>query len=321
MRAEWVHPSIRDLVIDHVAASPALRREFLQAAGVDGVKLALSRGGGELGEREMPLLQTPDDWAALAERLVALLSSGSVREVRVLLAELDGLGEAVAEETTEPVIRQEAENLLGTALSALKVSWDASAAPISIGDLETYCRVSRVASPLPPIPDLRATWGSIESDLGEIGSTGAYDSAGLIERLQRFLWVARGSEPRLIDQIRWPEGYADELEALVDSVEQEIHGEAHFTTPEDGQDWPDENPVDGWLPQLLAGLEELTGFLPDALAQRAVAAFDEGGALNSSWEEYNELMSEREPDSDRWPDFMADDRHEAFDVREFFADL
>jgi hypothetical protein len=54
-RVTWVHPSWRDLVIDHLAGDPLARRRFLERCSLD-VLLALSVGGGATGERRFPLL-------------------------------------------------------------------------------------------------------------------------------------------------------------------------------------------------------------------------------------------------------------------------
>jgi hypothetical protein len=67
--AEWVHPSVRDLVIDHLMTDAASRQTFLGRAGIDGVMLALSSEGGATGERLFPLLQNEGDWRLVKERV------------------------------------------------------------------------------------------------------------------------------------------------------------------------------------------------------------------------------------------------------------
>lgn len=63
-----MHPSWRDLVIEEVAADAAARQRFLHAAGIDGVLLALSTGGGAAGERVLPLVVSDADWDAIGDR-------------------------------------------------------------------------------------------------------------------------------------------------------------------------------------------------------------------------------------------------------------
>ena len=74
MRIAWVHPSWRDLVIEHLSSDPEARERFLHNCSVHGALLALSLGGGHRGERELPLLQCDGDWDALTDRLYTLAS-------------------------------------------------------------------------------------------------------------------------------------------------------------------------------------------------------------------------------------------------------
>ncbi len=67
MRLTWVHPSWRDLVIEHVAESPQLRRAFITRAELPGILLTLSTEGGPAGSRRLPLLATDTDWDALGD--------------------------------------------------------------------------------------------------------------------------------------------------------------------------------------------------------------------------------------------------------------
>src|SRR5882757_9830620 len=75
-RIEWMHPSWRDLVIDHLARDAASRQKFLSRCGLQGFLLALSSAGGATGERAIPLLVQPRDWQALSESLPTVLTSG-----------------------------------------------------------------------------------------------------------------------------------------------------------------------------------------------------------------------------------------------------
>jgi len=60
-RFEWMHPSWRDLVIEHLVTNTAARRSFLRRCGVNGIMLALSGSGGKEGKRNLPLLVEPQD--------------------------------------------------------------------------------------------------------------------------------------------------------------------------------------------------------------------------------------------------------------------
>jgi hypothetical protein len=53
----WVHPSWRDLIIEHVMEDEKDRQRFLEHTGIDGLILAVSSFGGATGTREFPLLR------------------------------------------------------------------------------------------------------------------------------------------------------------------------------------------------------------------------------------------------------------------------
>jgi hypothetical protein len=68
----WIHPSCRDLTIEELSASTVERLRFLGSCSETGIHLATSVGGGEKGERQLPLLQHPKDWEALKCRCIEL---------------------------------------------------------------------------------------------------------------------------------------------------------------------------------------------------------------------------------------------------------
>src|SRR5260370_18693035 len=74
-RIEWMHPSWRDLVIDHLVRNAESRQKFLSRCGLQGFLLALSSAGGATGERAIPLLVEPQDWQSLNESLSTVLTS------------------------------------------------------------------------------------------------------------------------------------------------------------------------------------------------------------------------------------------------------
>ena len=66
---EWIHPSWRDLLIEHLEAHPGDRRDFLSRCGVNGILLAVSRAGGSTGKREFPLLVDAEDWKIINDAI------------------------------------------------------------------------------------------------------------------------------------------------------------------------------------------------------------------------------------------------------------
>jgi hypothetical protein len=98
----WVHPSWRDLVIDELVMDDEARSRFLERCSLEGALLALSRGGGRLGERRWPFLVTHGDWDRVAERLNELGRDLADPDVLRLLATLeDGFQTLRGPELTE----------------------------------------------------------------------------------------------------------------------------------------------------------------------------------------------------------------------------
>src|SRR5262245_51492292 len=85
-RFEWMHPSWRDLVIEHLVTNAAARRSFLSRCGVNGIMLALSAGGGKEGTRNLPLLVEPEDWSALEKAVLSILSAPASFDIARLLS-------------------------------------------------------------------------------------------------------------------------------------------------------------------------------------------------------------------------------------------
>jgi hypothetical protein len=157
MRVEWVHPSWRDLVIDHLADNSAARAQFLSACAAHGALLALSSGGGDQGDRELPLLTSDPDWDALTDRIYQLAPELDTPE---LFAVLDSIRDAITMlDSGGP--RLEAEALARTVLSRLTMLWDAVEVPIELPAIEAWLALAAELprDPAPPEPpDLIRNW-------------------------------------------------------------------------------------------------------------------------------------------------------------------
>jgi hypothetical protein len=93
-----VHPSWRDLVIDRLAADPAARAAFVGRCGIDGVLLALSTGGGAVGERLLPLLRVDADWDRLLGHIREVIDESDDTDRIRLLFQLAELATALSPE-------------------------------------------------------------------------------------------------------------------------------------------------------------------------------------------------------------------------------
>jgi hypothetical protein len=154
---EWVHPSWRDLVIEHLADDAATRAHFLSGCSAHGVLLALSLAGGSRGDRELPLLTSDPDWDALTDRIYRLVPELDTPE---LYAVLDSIGGAIGS-LDEPAARLEAKALARTVLSHTAELWDETRAPLPLAGLEAWLALADQLPddpPRPRPPNLERTW-------------------------------------------------------------------------------------------------------------------------------------------------------------------
>jgi hypothetical protein len=131
LRVAWIHPSWRDLVIDHLGSDDAARRQFLRSCSVHGALLALSVAGGDSGDRALPLLRHDADWDALTGRLYDLIP-------QLEPVELIGVLEALVLTTRgglEVSSKVEAEALAEAVLSRVRSLWNTTRAPLSLAGL------------------------------------------------------------------------------------------------------------------------------------------------------------------------------------------
>lgn len=152
MRVEWVHPSWRDLVIDHLSSDHDARERFLQHCSVHGALLALSLAGGHGGERELPLLKHDTDWDALTDRLYTLVPELEPAE---LLGLMDALALTIRNLSATPTA-PEANALATAVLARLTTVWTTTRTPIALPALEGWFTLAGGCPPNQSLPRLRS---------------------------------------------------------------------------------------------------------------------------------------------------------------------
>jgi conflict system STAND superfamily ATPase len=179
----WVHPSWRDLVVDELRRDAAARRRFLDACGVHGAMLALSREGGVAGERMLPLLVDDGDWDHLGDRTHQLLHELEDQELGHLLLAL----QAVRTMDVTRSQKREARNLATYLLITLAQHWDQQRVPVPSFLLEQWYDLNLWAlQPIAP-PRLDRTWAELYPVLPR---TGGLDRSELA-RADEWLAVAQ----------------------------------------------------------------------------------------------------------------------------------
>jgi hypothetical protein len=218
-RVTWVHPSWRDLVIEHVSAGADRRRRFLERCSIDGLLLALSTAGGAEGDRSLPLLLEDADWDSVAARLFDLTPRLDDHDaLRLLLVLREALGLA---EGTE---RAEVAAIAGSVLGRLRDGWDLAHAAIPAALVAEWLAVASRLRQRPDLPDLTATW--IES-LPTASAT--LRDRGDVRRLDDWLTLVEAlsrNDPISLTRFGFPDAHAAALEQLARSGEAVALGDA-----------------------------------------------------------------------------------------------
>jgi hypothetical protein len=196
-----------DLVIDRLTADAPARRAFLDRAGIEGLLLAISTGGGSLGERSFPLLVDDADWDLLGDRLTALVRETDDHDTqRVLLA----LGAAL-DAARDPQSRSELRTVAEAVLAAVRRRWDRSHAPVPVAPLVAWLEL---AGP-EPVPHLERTWFAVlppaDGPLSDDELRLADDWLWLVEVLQE-RWPAE------LATLGYPRAHEARLQVLASAV-------------------------------------------------------------------------------------------------------
>lgn len=320
---EWVHPSVRDMVIDHLMGDVAARRGFLRATGLDGIMLALSSEGGAAGDRLFPLLVDEEDWRAVTDRLnelPATLSDFDMGRLAALLADISRL--ALSDEGADH--STELRELAVIGLEATRQHWNDRGDPLGIYELRSFYGASANLLPPVPGPDLTASWKA-SVDLVESGISS--DIKDLVDAADSWFDLAelmRLYEPRWLTGLHFPESHRPLLEAVLERIDEEqesVEG-PEIEQEEDPSEYSEPPPDLEWMVTAESVVAVIERNEPE-LAEKCEllpAQLDEG---RYEWQEYSErheAYANPEPDEDdRYGRFA--ESGEVFDIAEFFADL
>ena len=174
MGIQWVHPSWRDLVIEHLANDRTARLHFLSRCKIHGAALALSVGGGRDGQRRLPLLVNDADWDALTDRIHLLVADLDGPDLSALLSGIhEAIGRTERDRTTDELLA-----LARSALSRLVSIWSGTNVPVPLSALGGWFALagSLPSEPTPPSPpNVTRTWAelfpAVAPDLADRAST------------------------------------------------------------------------------------------------------------------------------------------------------
>jgi hypothetical protein len=239
----WVHPSWRDLVIEHVAADAEQRRHFLESCSVEGLMLGLSRAGGRTGERSRPLLVDDADWDTAAQRIHELVPELDEDDVLRLLGALEAFADANAHDRTELLA------LTTLALHRLEACWRNGSAIPEPSLLERWFELAAMLPDPPEAPALSDIWQSLVPPAADLVTI--HD----VERYRRWLRISALLEertPGILRMVGFPENYGGRLQVLLEFARDEA--------------------LVAWSPTLRDALAESLFTLADLDVRRAEAA-------------------------------------------------
>jgi hypothetical protein len=213
MRIEWVHPSWRDLVIEHLAEDSAARLRFLSRCSVHGAALALSVAGGRDGHRELPLMIDDADWDALTDRIYLLVPDLDAPDLSVLLSSIHQAVHRSDRDRTSVEMLALARSVLQRLVSI----WNGAKVPVPLSALEGWFALagSLPPEPMPPsAPDLTRTWAellpAVKPDLADRASTERFaDWLALAELLREY-------QPAELERLRFHDAFETVDDFLTD---------------------------------------------------------------------------------------------------------
>jgi hypothetical protein len=227
----WIHPSYRDLVIDELIREPLLSNRFLMFAAMPGITLAVSSGGGKYGERDLPFLTTDHAWELLKKRCTHLATTIDAREIPDLL---ETLSSSVLEATTEET-RQRLEGVASGVCESVRRRWDDTKRALNDEELNAYTNATALISPLPAMPDLRATWAEARGRFLDEIKWSEHNEYFFPDEVVGFLKIAKtiaNAEPRFLRQNGFPDQYQSEFDRVFELARSESDAELSEDTLE-----------------------------------------------------------------------------------------
>jgi hypothetical protein len=334
---DWVHPSVRDTVIEYLMDHDFDRQRFLATANASGAVMALSTAGGAQGTLQRPLLRDIGDWDALSETVRRIGSGGDIAEQYVLL---QGVGEALRasdDGEVDALIR----NLTIGFLARLRSSWDIRTEAIIIGAMRLFYDSSIRVGYLVPSPNLSPTWQHLVDDLESALKGGVqYFNLDKVGRWINMIKILRENEPRFlriemtemelesrIQKIfHWIKDWSDGLLVLA-AHETEVIEQVPIIVEAPVEPDVDESDEMHRLQEAVSVTNELID-LSDELTQAGNELVDamqeQHDVRQTREEEYYEWKSERDANDDVDQDSSSTARAQGsgdFDIAEFFSDL
>ena len=301
-RGNWIHPSYRDLVVDELSADPVYRKSFLEHSSIRGIKLALSQAGGSSGQRQMPLMTTPEDWEIFEQRCHKIANNGDDTELNQLIVLLSG---SLSTDESQPMqVPPKIENILRSVCKVCVARWNKQEKPLHYWLVESLLRASGQLSPSPPLPNIEVSWKTSCSEVLREIDRNYVSNPSIVNNWINFSNLIKRYYQKLSISIEFLDCRTEIENRLFELAEEEVENDSSL------EDSDSNNEEGSRLMQFARVLSRL-----DSNGNRTKVISD----LTSLSEYYFEEGT-FEPDYDR--DLYGErDYSEDFDIQELFEDL
>jgi hypothetical protein len=310
-RADWIHPSYRDLVIDELVASYEPRMHFFRRASLEGVKIAVSDAGGLKGERQLPFMLSSESWDVLQERCLVIVSE--LQKDRALLEVLS----SAAARASVPNLAARWKKLLTTVCYSIRLKWNSTEKLISASDLAAFRSARQAANSDVPLPDIDRTWNVLKDafrDSVADYSPGDDFDFEPFDDLTEFATELDLAESGLLAERGFPDDFENEIIAVVDAAH-ETMADPHYS------DDPEQLRESAKTLSLVSAALERVTTLPGVLSLDAYGKSKELERGATAFEERAVEFEPQESDDYRESERRAPSPDEMFNVDALFAEL
>jgi len=213
----WIHPSIRDLVIDYLIGSKPERHNFLSNCSTSGISLAMSVGGGGEGARNFPLIIDSDDMHIVRSKVEELIEKLPSDELLGLMTTIHE-SKVRCVEVNDQKITEFITEIFEKSLEFILKRWGGNE-PISNQMLKLYYQMAKLSKFYQPSPPLKATWliliSKIEDALDKMIKQGYITTFREIEDLLEFIDIIEDEEPRFLKYVDFPNCFSKQAKEFL----------------------------------------------------------------------------------------------------------
>jgi hypothetical protein len=232
----WVHPSMRDLVIDYLIENDTERRRFLENCSLSGITLALSFAGGQEGNRLFPFVIDKSDMKILNRKIEEMIRQGNSELLKQLFTFIN---EAVVNWDTIELNKKEfISDLLNVSLQNILDRWNKDQSTINNDLLSLYFKMVKKASRYFPSPPLEYIWRytvrKFDEKLAEQDKRKVLEAHSYIKDILQLFNIIEENEPRFISYIDYPNCVKESFKIFLNIAIKEANEQYSFNCDDPG---------------------------------------------------------------------------------------